>query len=107
MSMSIKPKELELSVEGLDYNYRISKSLRLVNWVTLNIFEYLGHFKIPTTLYKAYCEQTPQDQTVTETTFVQQIEEVMSALKLNPAKRRLNKVRGYVGVTLHTSQGAL
>ncbi len=91
-------KKLHLSIEDLDYNYPIAKSLRLVNWVLSNISEYPGHFQIPTTLYKAYCEEIPQDQVVTETAFVQQIENIMSALKLNPAKSRFNKVRGYVGV---------
>ena len=72
----------------------------LVNWVKSNISEDPGHFQSTTTLYKAYCEETPQDQVVTETAFVQQIENIMSALMLNPAKRRFNKVRGYVGVIL-------
>lgn len=93
-------KELHLSIEALDYNYPIAKSLRLVNWVKSNISEDPGHFQSTTTLYKAYCEKTPQDQVVTETAFVQQIENIMSALMLNPAKRRFNKVRGYIGVPL-------
>ncbi len=69
-------EQLNSFIEDLDYNYPIAKSLRLVNWVFSNISEYPGHFQIPTTLYKAYCEETPQDQVVTETAFVQQIDYV-------------------------------
>lgn len=71
-----------------------------MNWVESNFSEDPGHFQSTTTLYKAYCEEIPQDQIVTETAFVQQIENIMSALKLNPGKSRFNKVRGYVGTTL-------
>ena len=93
-------KEFKLFIEGLDYSYPIAKSLPLVNWVLSNISEDPGHFQSTTTLYKAYCEDTPQYQVVTETAFVHQIKQVMSALKLNPAKSRFNKVRGYIGITL-------
>lgn len=74
----------------------------IVNFNQLKTHELIKILPDPerlTSIYKNYILQTSIEKALREVTFVQKIEKAVNCLNIKPAKSRIGKARGFIGIS--------
>lgn len=107
----VLPKETHISVgrkdssvSKYDYNVPIAKTVRLVEWVSEEIYASMGSFVSTVDLFEAYKKDVEKDSQVASDQFSKKIGEVILACNIKTCKVRTAEGRGYTGIDLRSKQ---